>query len=141
MEILSKVPYPYNLRISFLYKIQPTMKASISIFLKVLGVFLLLLSMSSCTVVGYMIGNAEDSGKSSTNHIWTNSPRDLPLTEGNLIEVHINNGSVIKGYFVDIQKLAFDEPLELLRMRHRGKTLPIKLEHIDKVEVLATIVR
>ena len=113
------------------------MKTFLSSFPKVLAILLLFLSLSGCTVTGFIIGDAVDSQKAWTNYTWTNNSLDQPIERGNLIEVYTKDGRITKGKFLGIEKNKFNDPYELLSIKKDGEKLSLDLQKIEKVEVLA----
>ena len=91
--------------------------------------------LSSCSVVGYAIGNASDNAKRNFKKTWHPNGQKVPFDYGKLVKVHSKNGNTFIGKVNKVRHFKVsDERNSFLVIRYRGQKNYFPFEEIDKVE-------
>ncbi len=98
-----------------------------------------MLTLNSCTAVGYLIGASveKNSGNSPRSYEWTpDGLSPLPF-QGAIVKVKLKNGQSIKGKFHRIFSPHYDSTLQILVLQKEVLYEQYKLDEVEKMKVLA----
>lgn len=107
----------------------------ISLIMKGMGLLLIMIILSGCSVLGFLWGSQSDA-KARPNDITISVHDIYRINKGNYVEIHRVKGPILKGYFLSTEKVGL-ESIVLISQNKEDRILKIRTSEIYQIVVSA----